>query len=143
MLTKTNQSIMSPSSYLIDELFGDLFAPINKFKHQVFGPATNVTENESEIQMQVVVPGVPKEHIKLAVENNALTISLDKSHQSIIDNESYLRREFELSSFTRSFTLSDNIQKDLISSKLENGILFITLPKIKATEPKSKIIDIQ
>jgi len=143
MLTKKNHSIMSPSSYLIDEFFGDLFAPINKFKHQILGPATNVTENESEIQMQVVVPGVLKEHIKLAVENNVLTISLDKSHQSIIDNESYLRREFELSNFTRSFTLSDNIQKDSISSKLENGILFITLPKTKVTESKSKLIDIQ
>lgn len=143
MLTKRNQSIMSPSSNLIDEFFGDFFAPINKFKHQVFGPATNVTENENEIQMQIVVPGVSKDHIKLEIENNTLTISLDKSHQSIIDNESYLRREFEISNFTRSFTLSDNIQKNSISSKLENGILFITLPKTKGTEPKSKIIDIQ
>lgn len=143
MLTKRNNSLMSPSSYLIDELFGDLFAPINKFKHQTFGPATNVIENENEIQMQIVVPGVSKEQIKLEVDNNILTISLDKSHQSAIDSESYLRREFEISNFTRNFTLSDNIDKNSISSKLENGILNINLPKLKGSQPKSKTIDIQ
>lgn len=138
-----NHLIMSAQSQLINELFGDLFAPINKLKHQVFGPATNIKENENEIQMEIVMPGISKENIRLEIESNTLTISFEKSHESTIDNESFLRREFDFSNFARSFTLPDNIQKDSISSKLENGILLVTLPKIKIIESKTKIIDIQ
>lgn len=141
--SKKNHTIMPTQSQLVNELFGDLFAPINRIKHQIFGPATNIKETENEIQMEIVMPGVSKENIKLEIKDSTLTISFEKTHQSTIDSESFLRREFEVSNFTRSFTLAEGLQKDAISSKLENGILQITLPKIKATDSKSKTIDIQ
>ena len=131
------------SSMLIDELFGELFAPINKFKHQAFGPATNVIENENELQMQIIMPGFSKENIKIEIDNKILTISCEQKNQSQIDSESYLRREFEFSGFSRSFTLPSSTNQESISSKLENGILSITLPKMKPAEPKTKSIDIQ
>ena len=140
MIRKNNPIL---SSLMADDVFGDLFAPINKIKHQVFGPAANIIENENEIQIHLVIPGVSKENIKVEIENKTLNIFFEKSNQSLIDNEFYLRREFELCSFSRSFLISENIDQNSITSKLENGILLINLPKIKGTNSKSKTVDIQ
>ena len=74
---------------------------------------------------------------------NLLTVSFEKNAQSNIDAESYLRREFAISNFSRSFMLKDNIDDSKITSKLENGILNIILPKFNSTESKIKVIDIQ
>lgn len=140
-ITKKNQSALS--SLLTDDVFGEFFAPLSKLKHQVFGPATNIVDGENEIQMHVVIPGISKENIKLEIDNRTLIVSYEKSNQSQIENDSYLRREFEFSNFSRSFIIPDNIDKTSIASKLENGVLIITLPKIKPTEAKTKIIEIQ
>ena len=139
-ITKKHPSF---SSFITDEIFGDLFGPVSKIKNQIFGPATNIVEREKELQMQLVLPGVSKEHLKINIEDNRLTVGFENIIQSEIDNESFLRREFEMSSFQREFIIPSNIDKENISSKLENGILNIILPKKDNTSSKSKMIDIQ
>ena len=48
----------------------------------------------------------------------------------------YLRREFSYSNYEQSYTLPDDVVKDQISAKVEDGILTVTMPK---TEPKQKV----
>ena len=101
MSKKENSLLMS--SILTEELFSNLFAPISNFKNEMFGPATNILDKEDAIYMQIVIPGIAKEHLKMTIENRMLTVSFEKNAQSNIDAESYLRREFAISNFSRSF----------------------------------------
>ncbi len=68
---------------------------------------------------------------KVEVEQNVLTVSGGKS-KNVTDSQGgkYIRRELKRSSFRRSFTLGDNIEKDTVSATFENGILLITLNKV-------------
>ena len=53
-----------------------------------------------------------------------------------IEKKNYLRREFSTQQFYRSFELPDNVEKDKITAKVENGVLRIVLPKSAMMEKK-------
>lgn len=103
-------------------------------------PPVNIKENESGFNIEVIVPGLSKEEVKLSVKENILTISYDKSETAEAENEKVLRNEFGNRSFSRSFTLGKRVNAEGIQAKLENGILYITLPKKE--EPKPVEVDI-
>ncbi len=67
--------------------------------------------------------------LTIAIENKAEHKHEDKHHH-------YLRREFSYSNYEQSYTLPDDVVKDQISAKVEDGILTVTMPK---TEPKQKV----
>ena len=126
-----------------DELFRDFFTPLSKMKTQILGPATNVSEDEKQITMSMVVPGLSKDKITVSIDNRILTVSYSEESESENKTNSYIRKEFAFNSFSRSFTLPDNLNENLITSKLENGILSINIPKQEKEKPKNKNIEIQ
>ncbi|GAB6121802.1 Hsp20/alpha crystallin family protein [Dysgonomonas termitidis] len=126
------------SNYINDEV-------LNGFGN-TYLPATNVSENEKAFSIELSVPGFNKEDIKIEIENDVLKISAQNEVKSEEkdENEKVLRREFKKSSFTRSFTIPEDIDTDNISAVQKDGILQITLPKQdKAIEDKVKKIEIQ
>jgi len=68
-------------------------------------------------------------NLTIAIENKQEHKNEDKHHH-------YLRREFSYSNYEQSYTLPDDVVKDQISAKVEDGILTVTMPK---TEPKQKV----
>ncbi len=139
IVKKTNQLLPS----LTDELFSDFFTPLSKIKSNIIGPATNVTEDEKEITLSMAIPGIPKDKISISIDNRVLTISYSEEKETESKSNAYIRREYGLSSFSRSFTLPDNLSEELITSKLENGILIINCPKQEQQKLKIKSIEIQ
>ena len=105
-------------------------------------PSVNVTENEQEYQMEYLVPGFKKEEIKVALEQNVLTVKAEKKTESTEENKRYTRKEFSFSTFKRSFTLPENIDAEKMVAKHEHGILNITIPK-KLEEKKSGMKEIE
>jgi HSP20 family protein len=107
-------------------------------------PSVNVTENEQEYHLEYLVPGFKKEEIKVALEQNVLTVKAEKKTESTEENKRYTRKEFSFSSFKRSFTLPENIDMDKMVAKHEHGILNITIPKkVEEKNTASKEIEIQ
>lgn len=92
-------------------------------------PAVNIKEEEKNFLLELVAPGLKKDDFKINVEKNLLTISSEVKTENEEKSENYSRKEFGLSSFSRSFKISDNIQVDEISASYEAGILKVTLPK--------------
>jgi HSP20 family protein len=106
-------------------------------------PSVNVTENEQEYNLEYLVPGFKKEEIKVALEQNVLTVKAEKKTESSEEQKRYTRKEFSYSSFKRSFTLPDNIDVEKMVAKHEHGILNITIPKkIEVKQDTSKEIEI-
>jgi len=107
-------------------------------------PAVNVKENDKNFEIELAAPGLEKKDFNISVNNGILVISAEKTQETENKKDSYTRREFSYSSFSRSFTLPVNAREDDIQAKYEGGILKVTIAKKGETEKKErKAIDIQ
>jgi HSP20 family protein len=101
-------------------------------------PPANIIENQNNYRLDLSVPGMKKDDFKVDIEDGILTISSEKEEENNQDDKNYRRREFSYSSFSRSFTLSDNMDENNINAKYDNGMLHITIPKKEVTVSKPK-----
>jgi len=92
-------------------------------------PAVNISERKDDYLVSMAAPGLKKEDFKIAVEGNLLTISSEKEEQSEEKDETYTRQEYSYSSFERSFSLPDEVNKDKIDARYKDGVLELVLPK--------------
>ncbi|MBL7911553.1 MAG: Hsp20/alpha crystallin family protein [Bacteroidia bacterium] len=140
---KTNKSeTFTPS------LFTDIFDNAKFFGknwiEKEFGqslPAVNIKEGNKEFNMDFVAPGFKKDDFKISVDNNVLTISAEKEEEKKEENKRFTRKEFSYHSFSRSFTLPENVNAEKIDAKYEAGILNLSVPKLVETKslPKKEI----
>ncbi len=94
-------------------------------------PATNILEDEDKFEIQLAAPGLDKKDLKLEMEKEMLSVSFEKKEEKERQQEEeYLRREFEMEGFTRSFTLPDTADAEKIKARYENGILYISIPRL-------------
>ena len=124
----------------IPSIFNDFFDNEWIVKPNFSTPAINVLENEKDYKAEVAAPGMNKEDFNIHLnENQELVITVEKNTQNEQKEEKkYLRREFSYTKFQQAFQLPDNVDKEKIGAKVENGVLEITLPKL-APEDKARI----
>ena len=72
-----------------------------------------------------------------------MTVSSEKSNEKTEKDEKYTRREYRFSSFSRSFTLPENVELDKIEARFEKGMLLIDIAKVKKEEDKKLEIAIK
>ncbi|MDJ0646348.1 MAG: Hsp20/alpha crystallin family protein [Flavobacteriaceae bacterium] len=136
MLVKKSEFPFFPT--LVDDIFRE-FSTTNSTL-----PAVNIKEDENAFSVEVAVPGLAKEDIKINIENNVLTISSERKSENEEKKENYTRREYSYQSFKRSFKLpKDTVDTDNISASHVNGELTITIPKMEKVAPKAKMIAIE
>lgn len=106
-------------------------------------PAVNVKENKDEYEMQIAAPGLKKEYCRISIDDEGnLNVKIENKFEKKEENkkdekkEHYLRREFSYSNYEQSYTLPEDVSKEKISAKVEDGILNITLPKLAKEEEK-------
>jgi len=97
---------------------------------------TDIRETDDAYLLETEMPGVRKEDIELIREDDVLTISVKVAPPENTDG--YVRRERIYGEMKRGFALK-NIDGATISAKLENGVLFITLPKKKRRSGRIEI----
>lgn len=136
MLQVMNSNSWFPT--LFDEFFNNDWMP----KMKATAPAVNVKEDVKAYTMEVAAPGIKKEFCRINIDadgNLALAIEnkLEHKEENKEDRkEHYLRREFCYSNYHQAFTLPDDVDKDHIAAKVEDGVLTITLPKVSKEEIK-------
>lgn len=101
----------------------------------------NITENENSYGISLELPGFSKEDIKIELNDGIISISSNVEKT----DENYVRKEFTQESFERGFYLPEDVDIENIEALMENGILTVTLNKIKELEVKTKVkkIDIK
>jgi HSP20 family protein len=103
-------------------------------------PAVNITEAPDAFNLKLAAPGYRKEDFKLAIENGSLFISAETKEEKEEKTEKFTRREYSFGSFSRSFTLPENVKRDQIAAEYKNGVLNVKLPKVETQEkPKLEI----
>ena len=98
-------------------------------------PKVNVTETDNSFYLEAETPGMQDNDINIKVHNGVLTIKGHKLNKSDKEKENYHIREFSSESFERSFRLSDRVNTEKVSAKIENGILNVDLPKHEQMKP--------
>lgn len=101
-------------------------------------PSVNIRETPKEFTLEVAAPGLERKDFNIAVENRMLTISSEKEEkkEEKEGEDGYSRKEYSYNSFSRSFSLPENVKEDNIDAKYENGILTVHVPKAKETTAK-------
>jgi HSP20 family protein len=99
-------------------------------------PKVNVTEDENFFHLEAETPGMKDKDIGIEVHNGVLTIKGHKGNHSETEKEHYHIREFNSQSFERSFKLSDRVDTENVSAKIDNGVLKVDLPKHEQIKPK-------
>ncbi len=89
----------------------------------------DIRENEESYMLDVEIPGVRKEDIRLITNDDILTINVKRDEIETDRNDKFIRRERKFGSMSRSFTIRD-IDQDNIYAKYQNGVLHVLLPKI-------------
>jgi HSP20 family protein len=100
-------------------------------------PAVNIREDEKNYVLELAVPGIERDDLKIDINEDVLTISAESKSESEEKNDGYKRKEFSYSSFCRSFYIPDNVNKEKIGANYKEGILSVDLPKQE--EEKNKI----
>ena len=138
-------SLMRTNGWLptvFENFFNNDFMP----RVNTTAPAVNVKEDESAYTMELAAPGIKKESCRVSINddgNLCIAIENKMEHKDEDKKHHYLRREFSYSNYEQNYTLPDDVDRNGIAAKVENGILTVTLPKVKKEEKKeAKAIEI-
>jgi HSP20 family protein len=102
----------------------------------------NIQETDKNYELHLVAPGLKKEEFKINVDRNILTISFDHKEEETEETAKWLRNEYKMKSFKRSFTLNEKIDTSGITAKYTDGILNVSLPKKEQTEVSAQEISV-
>ena len=98
-------------------------------------PAADIFETEEALTVIMEMPGVEKKNVNVALENDVVRVEgqIDFAHYQGMEP---VYTEYNIGHYARGFTLSSKIDRDNISAQLDDGVLTLTLPKVKEAVPR-------
>ncbi len=138
----------------LTDFFNDFFDNRNLEKIGFTSPAINVKENDKGYKIEVAAPGMCKDDFKIHLNKEGnLVIDMEKTDCGCKDKEKdgdkkeckYLRKEFSYSKFSQTLLLPENADKDAIEAHVNNGILYVKIPKTtkEKVEEGKKVIEVK
>jgi HSP20 family protein len=105
-------------------------------------PVVDIFEEPDHLRIVAEIPGVKPENVKIAVEDNVLTIQGTKEQVAEERAEKVHRYERTYGAFERSFTLPGTVNAEAIKANYEHGLLTLTLPKLEKAKARQIKVDI-
>lgn len=143
---KNNNVISRPTNSIFDAFFQPFLMEDEKIKKSVrnFQLRYNIIESEESFSIELAVPGLQKNDIKMDIVSDTLTVShavtKEETEGSAAQSKpNYLKHTFDYSGFEKSFKLPKNIDNNNISATYLNGVLSILLPKKEHVKKEIKI----
>ncbi|MFN0130650.1 MAG: Hsp20/alpha crystallin family protein [Verrucomicrobiales bacterium] len=136
MSTLTTYNPFREFDALTNRLFGQSAAPARGGESRPWLPQADVTEDETAYTITTDLPEVPKDAVKVTVEDGVLTIRGERKWEKKTDNTKVHLVERSYGSFTRSFRLPDDAAGDKVSASFKEGVLKVVLPKREETKPR-------
>lgn len=125
---------------VFDNLFNDNFIS-DRLVSRV--PAVNISESEKSFKIEMAAPGLDKSDFKINVDKNLITISAEKKEEQLSEEKLYSKKEFNYSSFSRSFTLPETVDYSNIEAAYEGGILILTVGKKEDAIIAKRLIEVK
>ena len=131
--------VFGRNTWMPDE-YNDFFDNDFMTRANATAPAINVKENDKEYTVELAAPGLKKDDFNVNIDRAGnLHIHMEsKNEKKDEDKKShYLRREFSYSKFEQTLLLPDDVDKDKIEAKVNDGVLTVNLPKTEKKEDKT------
>jgi HSP20 family protein len=121
----------------VSDFFDDYYSTHPWKLHQKLGRdlAVNMYEADGNVIVEMHVPGVDLADIDIHVEGNRLKVTGTRKDEKEDKNKNYYLQEIKVGSFQRIVTVPVSVIADQATAQLEEGILIITLPKEKGSQP--------
>jgi HSP20 family protein len=103
----------------------------------------NIQETDKCYELHLIAPGLKKEDFKINIDRNILTISFEHKEEETEQIAKWLRKEYKMKSFKRSFTLNEKIDSAGITARYTDGVLNVSLPKKEQPELTAQEINVQ
>jgi HSP20 family protein len=128
--------------------FIDVFDSIFNEQHanatiELRTPAVNIAESENGFDIELAVPGLKKDDIKINLDKNLLTVSAEAKKEEVAEGKKYNKKEFNFSSFTRTFTLPETVDYTKIEAVYTDGILKLTVAKKEEAKVQAREIAVK
>jgi len=124
-----------------DRMLDSFFDDVPVWNSRV--PSVDIREEADKYILEAELPGLTEKDIEVKVENNLLTISSKKEENKEEKKNGYLLRVRRSSSFSRSFVLPKDTNKEEIHAVFKNGVLTLNLGKNPEAKPKNIAIKVQ
>jgi len=108
-----------------------------------WAPRADIHETEKEVLVDLEIPGLAKDNIKVEVKNNVLTVSGERKQERTTETPEGSRIERHYGKFERAFSLPDTVVEDKIAAAYTNGVLTLTLPKTEKAIPKEVTVEVK
>ena len=141
-LIKRNNSLWGFSPMLSD-FFGPDDLTFDRLWKKDWVPAVNISEDDKKFEIEFAAPGMRKEDFKVNIENGVLSVSAERKEEKEEKKKNYTRQEYSYNSFSRSFTLPENVKEDDIKANYQGGVLRLNVAKKAVAVSKAKQITIQ
>jgi len=106
-------------------------------------PTADISETAKEYVIKAELPAVKREDVKVSLENGVITISGERKQEKKEHGTNEIRVESLYGTFSRSFSLPDNIDAKAVSAESKDGVLFVHIPKTDATKPEAITVSVQ
>ena len=133
----------------VPDIFNDFFDTDWMGRTNATAPAVNVLETPQDYTLELAAPGMTREDFKVGLDHDGnLTIHMEKKAEDKKESKEkghYLRREFSYTQFQQTLLLPDDVEREHIGAKMENGVLTVRIPKVARVkaEDTNRMIDIQ
>lgn len=153
MIKRANGTSPMPFAGLMDSVFQNNLSRI--FDDSLWGPEgswgrskvpVNILEGDRHYELEVIAPGLKREDLQVQINDNLLTVSFEQRDEKVeegAEDANWLRKEFLMQAFTRSFTLDDTVDANAIGAAYQDGILKVRLPKKEGAQKISKAIEVK
>ena len=129
------------------EVFNDFFDTDFMTRTKATAPAINVKETEKDYPVEVAAPGMTKDDFNVNIDKDGnLHIHMEAHTEKKEEDKKshYLRREFAYSKFEQTLLLPDDVEKEAIAARVNDGVLTVTLPKMAKPEcPAARQIEVK
>jgi len=134
-------SLQDEINRMFDEFSGGALDRVDKMMKVV--PAADVVENKDNFVVTAELPGIRKDEIRVAVQNNTLMISGEKKKETENKGDTWHHVERSYGTFSRSFELPAMVDSSRIKADFKEGVLIVELPKAEAAKPKEIRINVK
>jgi HSP20 family protein len=144
LLARRNNNQNWLNNWFDDDFFDTALMP----RMNATAPAVNVKETADDYTMEVAVPGLKKEWVRVNIDNEGnLKLAIENKFEHKEENKDgkksdekhvhYLRREFSYSNYEQTYVLPDDVDRNKISAKVADGVLTVVIPKEVKDEQKT------
>lgn len=139
------RDIQEEMNRVIESAFEDLgmVETMEQPKETLWRPAIELNEQNGNYQLKAELPGVHKEDIDIELGDDAITIKAETEMKKEEEKQNIYRSEFRYGKFIRSIQLPSEIDNNNATAEFKEGVLTVTMPKIKGKESKTKKLTVQ